>query len=72
MSLVLGEAPAWGGEVEQGGLSMEQRCGDSPKPSIAAGGSGRRCHMAGATGRRLAWAQTEGVVEDVEPSDGSH
>lgn len=48
----------------------ERSCGDRPKPSIAAGASGSDVTSA-LPQRRLAGARTEGIVEDVEPSDGS-
>ena len=40
--------------------------GDVPKPSIAAGAPGSDVTWR-LPRRRLAWAQTEGIVEDVEP-----
>ena len=40
--------------------------GDAPKPSIAAGAPGSDVTWR-LPRRRLAWAQTEGIVEDVEP-----
>jgi hypothetical protein len=49
MSVVLGEAPAWGGEVEQEGLSMEQWVRRQPQTVDSGRGSGQRCHMAVAT-----------------------
>ncbi len=40
--------------------------GDAPKPSIAAGAPGSDVTWR-LPRRRLAWAQTEGIVEDMEP-----